>query len=148
MHHRKNIIKDFTTLGANRKWSKSLFKNGYLASLCLAIVWGGMHIGKCIKLFNRCHRSHIGVTISINNKLTHLASNRKMSVEDFLPFWLGVRGTCLAWRSLWTTNSSPTSKVIEVWFSSSKYCSLVSSYMTWSSSTSLVVRVVQLGEAA
>jgi len=110
--HRKNIIKDLTTVRTNRKRDKSLFRNGYLVSLLkpLKSIRSEMHIGRNLKLANKNHRSHIGATTSIDDKLTHLASNGTSSVKDLFPL-TKLKGNVFDMEALWITNSSATSVV-------------------------------------
>jgi len=141
--HKKNITKNFISIGTNPKWNKNLFKNGYLTPLFepLKSVWGGRHIAGYLMLI-KCYENHIGATSSTNSKLTHIASNGTPSVED-LPPLARFKG-----RAFRISNSCPSSEVIKIWSSSSNSSSLASSLIAWSSSTPLTVRVFQLGQFA
>ena len=98
-----------------------------------------------LKLVNECCTSHIGPTTLIDDEFTYFASNSAPGVEDLLRL-ARFKGTSLAWRAFWITNSSLTSGVSKVW-SSSLYSSLLSSpSIAWISSTSLIDSVLSLGE--
>ena len=107
--HRKNITRDLPTIRTNRKRDKSLFRNGYLASLVepLKSIRSGMHLSGKLKLINGSHGSHIGVTSFIDNKLTYLTSNGTSSVEDLLHL-IRFKGNRLGMEGLRITNSSPS----------------------------------------
>ena len=48
-----------------------------------------MHLSGKLELINKCHRRYIGITSSINNELTHFASNYTPSMKDLFPLvWL------------------------------------------------------------
>jgi len=95
------MAKNFTTIRTNRKRDKSLFRNGYLIPLLepLKSIRGGMHLGGDLTLVNECCTNHIGATTSIDDKLTHCASNGTSSVEDLLPLtrfkrnFFGMKGS-------------------------------------------------------
>ena len=63
-----------------------MFKDGYLIPLLKPFKSkrGGMHLGGDLKFLNEYCRGHIGVTTTINDEFTYLASNGALGVEDLL----------------------------------------------------------------
>ena len=71
------------------------------------------------------------------------SQNSVLLVVQICSFWLASIGTSLVWRASQITNSFPITGVIKVW----SY-SLNSSSRAWISYTSLMLRVLRLGQSA
>jgi len=147
--YRKNITKNLTTIRANEKRDKILFRNGYLDSLLelLKSTGGGMHLGEDLKFVNESLEATL-VQLRPSIISSHTLPPITHRVWKICSLWVGSRGTSLAWRALQITNSSPTSGVTTVWSFSSNSSSLVSSSRAWISSTSLIERVLWFGQFA
>ena len=103
-----------------------------------------MHFGSQLKLANKCHTSYTSATFSICNALTHLAFNCTPTIEDLFSLICFTR-SLFNMKCYSNTNNSPTFGVTKLQSLFSNSSLLVSSLIFWTSFTSFMMRVLQLG---